>query len=152
MPKPDQKPFFSAAMNASSRWFLSSEPSHGPTDWWKTDEKAVAGVAAFLQLLAGQQNMGKTQLIPWMTGISGAGPGEPVGIRRAAVVVFAKNRHVLENVLEKCMELFGDQLYIKHTPSIQQESKSTTSFISFVANNGKVWLKFCFLLPAMFMS
>lgn len=57
----------------------------------------------------------------WLTGSSGAGLGEGVGIRRAAVAVIAQNKDDLVMVLEKSLGQFGDQLYIKHSPMLQQE-------------------------------
>jgi len=44
-----------------------------------------------------------------------------IEIRRAMVAVVAQNTESLAQVLEKAINQFGDQLYIKHTPMLQQE-------------------------------
>lgn len=59
----------------------------------------------------------------WLTGSSEAGLGEGVGIRRAAVAVVSQDREDLVTVFEKSLSQFGDQLYIKHSPMLQQEGE-----------------------------
>ena len=56
-----------------------------------------------------------------MTGLPGAGIGEPISIRRAAIAAVSHSKYDMEAILEKSMQQFGDQLYIKHTPSMQQD-------------------------------
>lgn len=63
----------------------------------------------------------KEHLISWLTGTSGAGLGDGIAIRRTVVVVLSKDKAAIETVLEKSLQNFGDQLYIKHTPTLQQE-------------------------------
>ena len=53
----------------------------------------------------------------------GAGVGDGIGIRRAVVAVLAKDKEAITTVLEKSVNQFGDQLYIKHTAVLQQEGK-----------------------------
>jgi telomere length regulation protein len=79
---------------------------------------AVAG--ALTAILRSGQN-GRRHLVEWLTGSSGAGLGEGVGIRRAGAAVIAQNNDDLVTVLEKSLAQFGDQLYIKHSPMLQQE-------------------------------
>jgi telomere length regulation protein len=78
-------------------------------------------VAGALSGILGSEENGRRQLVEWLTGSSGAGLGEGVGIRRAVMAVISQDRDDLVAVLEKSMSQFGDQLYIKHSPMLQQE-------------------------------
>lgn len=60
-------------------------------------------------------------MLEWLTGSSAAGLGEGVGIRRAVLAVVSQHRDDIVAVLEKSLSQFGDQLYIKHSPLLQQE-------------------------------
>ncbi|TVY88746.1 DNA replication checkpoint protein tel2, partial [Lachnellula willkommii] len=51
----------------------------------------------------------------------GTGVGEGIAIRRAVVTALAEDKSDMETVLEKSLQQLGDQLYIKHTPTMQQE-------------------------------
>lgn len=77
--------------------------------------------ALIAQVIANDVPHQKEHLISWLTGTSGAGLGDGIAIRRAAVVVLSKDKAAIETVLEKSLQQFGDQLYIKHTPTLQQE-------------------------------
>ncbi|KAG7135670.1 hypothetical protein HYQ46_008872 [Verticillium longisporum] len=61
-------------------------------------------------------------LVLWLTNSTGAGLGEAIGIRRAVVAVVGKDKECTSQVLEKSLSQFGDQLYIKHSPMLQQEA------------------------------
>jgi telomere length regulation protein len=81
----------------------------------------ISAVAGALNRMLGADGNGRGHLLDWLTGSSGAGMGEGVGIRRAVVAVTSLNRDDIVTVLEKCLKQFGDQLYIKHSPVLQQE-------------------------------
>jgi telomere length regulation protein len=59
-------------------------------------------------------------LINWCTSSSGAGLGDGVGIRRAVLAVLAQSKDVITTVFEKSLSQFGDELYIRHSPVLQQ--------------------------------
>ena len=61
----------------------------------------------------------------WLTSSSAAGVGEEVGIRRAVLAVVAQEKEDICTVVEKSINQFGDQLYIKHSPMLQQEGRMT---------------------------
>lgn len=69
----------------------------------------------------------KEHLVSWLTSSSGAGLGDGIAIRRAVVVVLSREKTDIETVLDKSLQQFGDQLYIKHTPTIQQDGKINLS-------------------------
>lgn len=90
--------------------------------WWQSDKNVVSGVAALISKLLGDNvHHHKEYLISWLTESSGAGLGDGISIRRAVVAVLSRDKSDIQVVLEKSLQHFGDQLYIKHTPTLQQE-------------------------------
>lgn len=77
-----------------------------------------------LQLLVAKNDTQRNNLVTWLTNASGAGIGEGCGIRRAAIAALADHKDSISTVLEKSLNQFSDQLYIKHTPILQQEGES----------------------------
>ncbi|KAL2161610.1 hypothetical protein VTH06DRAFT_8172 [Thermothelomyces fergusii] len=81
----------------------------------------IAAVAGVLHEILPPGQNGRRDLVDWLAASSGAGLGEGVGIRRAVVAVVSQNRDDLVTVLERSLGQFGDQLYIRHSPVLQQE-------------------------------
>ncbi|TGJ85863.1 hypothetical protein E0Z10_g2883 [Xylaria hypoxylon] len=77
-----------------------------------------------LQSIVANNDAQRNNLAAWLTGTSGAGVGEGCGIRRAAVAALADYKESILTVLERSLSQFSDQLYIKHTPILQQEAHS----------------------------
>ena len=86
--------------------------------------KMVSAVAGAIQSITKNDPERITYLIEWLTGSSGAGLGDSVGIRRGVVAVVSQDRDSIVSVLEKSIAQFGDQLYVKHSPMLQQEGWS----------------------------
>lgn len=81
----------------------------------------VSAVAGALNSIVSADENERKHLVEWLTGSSGAGLGEGVAIRRAVMAVVAQQKDDIVAVLEKSLAQFGDQLYIKHSPMLQQE-------------------------------
>ena len=81
----------------------------------------ISAVAGALNGIRGSNENATKHLVEWLTGSSGAGLGEGVGIRRAVLASISQSKDDLVAVLEKSLAQFGDQLYIKHSPILQQE-------------------------------
>ncbi|KAK4162551.1 telomere length regulation protein-domain-containing protein [Cladorrhinum sp. PSN259] len=90
----------------------------------------ISAVAGALKSIVGENESLKDQLVYWLTSSSGAGLGEGVGIRRSVLAVISQNRDDILNVLEKNLGQFGDQLYIKHSPMLQQEAHAQVLLLS----------------------
>ncbi|KAK4132337.1 putative DNA binding protein [Trichocladium antarcticum] len=82
----------------------------------------VSAVAGALNSIVSADENERKHLVEWLTGSSGAGLGEGVAIRRAVMAVVAQQKDDIVAVLEKSLAQFGDQLYIKHSPMLQQEA------------------------------
>jgi len=93
------------------------------------DRAVVSAVACAIELVVGPAaGSRRDHLVDWLTSPSGAGLGDGIGIRRAALAVISKERDRLGDVLERTMDEFGDQIYIKHSPILQQEGRTSGVF------------------------
>jgi telomere length regulation protein len=126
LPNYEQKMVLDAALRTLSKRHLSTNIASNSLEWWRVDAEVVAAAAAYLELIVSKDNSRRSYLISWLTGLSGAGIGEAIGIRRAAVAVLSDSKFDMESVLEKSLQQFGDQLYIRHAPSLQQEGIRNT--------------------------
>ncbi|KAF5541587.1 DNA replication checkpoint tel2 [Fusarium mexicanum] len=93
---------------------LSLEDTH-------PDDK-VSAVAGLLVEVALNDETRRDVLINWCASSSGAGVGDGVGIRRAAIAALARDREAITTVLEKSIAQFGDELYIRHSAMLQQDA------------------------------
>jgi telomere length regulation protein len=100
--------------------------------WWKIDAENISAAAGLINKLLGNQDSRRMQLITWLTGSSGAGVGETIAIRRASIASLSESKNDVEVVFDKSLQQFGDQLYIKHTPIMQQEGLLSTLYLLFV--------------------
>ncbi|KAI9736903.1 MAG: telomere binding protein [Claussenomyces sp. TS43310] len=117
----DQRAVLDGALRALAKKVTSGIPPTSGSEWWKLDSDMVAAAARYLDFVIDERSACKEHIISWLTSSSGAGVGEGVGIRRAVLAVLSRSRYDLEHVLEKTLEQFGDQLYIRHSPILQQE-------------------------------
>ncbi|RYP90114.1 hypothetical protein DL770_003736 [Monosporascus sp. CRB-9-2] len=97
----------------------------------KTEDYPIIWAATgALKILVGDDEVRKGHLVSWLTGNPGAGIGEGCAIRRAAIAVLAEDKEAITTVLEKSISQFGDPLYIKHTPILQQEAHAQVLLLS----------------------
>lgn len=85
-------------------------------------QQTVSAVASVIRSVIQDDETRLSHLVSWCTTSSGAGLGDAIGIRRAVLAVLAE-KGAITTVLEKSLNQFGDQLYIKHTAILQQEGK-----------------------------
>lgn len=121
--------------------------------WWRSDTEVVSSVAAIISQIVGENiPHHKEHLISWLTGSSGAGLGDGIAIRRAVIAVLSRDKTDIETVLDKSLQQFGDQLYIKHTPTLQQDGILFPYSCKTCTNTGKSIHRSCFSLPATFIE
>jgi telomere length regulation protein len=123
------------------------------SQWWKLDALSVAAAAALIKIIIANDDTRKNHLISWLTSSTGAGIGDGIAIRRAVIVSLAANKMDSESILEKSLQQFGDQLYIRHTPTLQQEGmhQTTASFGPITDDMIQSMLKFSSLPLATFI-
>ncbi|RFU36062.1 hypothetical protein B7463_g276, partial [Scytalidium lignicola] len=131
LPNSEQKNVLQAILKIASKEYLSSTViSEDNTLWWHTDAEVVSAVAGLVQIVMYNNELIKEALIAWLTTSTGAGVGDSISIRRAAIAALSNNKEDLVTVLNKSLEQFGDQLYIRHTPILQQEVHAQVLLIS----------------------
>jgi telomere length regulation protein len=119
----EQQTFLNGALRLLSRDYLGQSTVNRGTEWWKEDSDVVGAGAGYLKLIVSQNESRKSHLIAWLTSSTGAGVGDSIGIRRAVIAALSDSKYDLDTLLENSLQQFGDQLYIRHTPSLQQEGR-----------------------------
>lgn len=95
---------------------------NSPNDSNLSEEQVIISAAAgILRLFVADDRKYLTYLVTWLTSATGAGLGDAIGIRRAVLAVISSDRDTMATVFEKSLSQFGDYLYIRHTPVLQQE-------------------------------
>ncbi|KAL8688985.1 MAG: hypothetical protein Q9218_005233 [Villophora microphyllina] len=84
----------------------------------ENSDKKVSGVAALLYSLSRTDEDLAGDLLQWL---SGDGLVQDLSIRRAVVAALAEDFEKLKVALSESLQSFGDKLFIKHTPILQQE-------------------------------
>jgi len=121
---PDQRKVLLLILKLLSDAYLDAIGNSEANEEYPTIWAAVC----VLREIAVESDAQREHLVGWLTGASGAGVGEGCGIRRAAVAALADRKDSISTVLEKSLNQFGDQLYIKHTPILQQEGEFSSKF------------------------
>ncbi|KAI0125660.1 telomere length regulation protein [Xylariales sp. AK1849] len=94
------------------------------------DYPLVWAASGVLVAVIGTSRTRRDHLVTWLTDASGAGIGDSCGIRRAAMTVLAGDKETITTVLEKSLSQFGEQLYIRHSPILQQEAHAQVLLLS----------------------
>ncbi|KAH7364529.1 telomere length regulation protein-domain-containing protein [Rhexocercosporidium sp. MPI-PUGE-AT-0058] len=122
LPNFDQRNLIFSLLKIISKNYLSSPlTTEADSGWWKSDAAIVGAAASLISLVVADDQARKNLLISWLTSSSGAGVGDGIAIRRAVLVALASDKSDIENILDKSLGQLGDQLYIRHTPTLQQE-------------------------------
>ncbi|KIH88455.1 telomere length regulation protein [Sporothrix brasiliensis 5110] len=116
LPTHEQKKILFGVLKYAAETFLSPSP-----DSTVVDTATVAAVASLIKSVADSSTTLREQLISWLLTNAAVGLINGIGIRRAVVAVVAETPKSLTEILEKSIAEFGDQLFIKHAPIIQQE-------------------------------
>lgn len=117
MPHLDQRKMLYAVLEFLSENYLNPLEQGDAT----AHKDMVSAAASLIFKVVGDNGVLCNHLSTWLTSSSGAGLGDGIGIRRAVVCVVSVNRDSISAILEKSLSQFGDQLYIKHAPILQQE-------------------------------
>lgn len=127
LPAFEQRNFINSLVKLISRDYLSSIiTSEDDSRWWQSDASIVSAAAGLIKLVIGNEASRKSHLMTWLTSTLGAGVGDGIAIRRAVLAALSVDKNDIETVLDKSLRQFGDQLYIRHTPTMQQEGTLTS--------------------------
>ncbi|KAL2873006.1 telomere binding protein [Colletotrichum sp. CLE4] len=122
----EQKRVIFAVLKHLSEAFLNKL---GDVEPLKPNSTISAAAGVIEKMVAGEESR-KTYLISWLTSSTGAGLGDGIGIRRAVMAALAQDRECVTLVFEKSLHQFGDQLYIKHSPIMQQQAHAQVLLLS----------------------
>ncbi|KAI0910529.1 telomere length regulation protein [Ustulina deusta] len=125
-PLPEQRKVLLLLLKLLSDLYLNSINDSEANEEYPTIWASVGALRSIIANNDAQRN----NLVAWLTGASGAGVGEGCGIRRAAVAALADHKESISTVLERSLNQFSDQLYIKHTPLLQQEAHAQVLLLS----------------------
>ncbi|KAK2061243.1 telomere length regulation protein [Colletotrichum caudatum] len=90
----------------------------------------ISAAAGVIEKMVSNDESRKVHLVSWLTSSTGAGLGDGVGIRRAVLAALAQDKECTALVFEKSLHQFGDQLYIKHSPMMQQQAHAQVLLLS----------------------
>ncbi|KXH65863.1 telomere length regulation protein [Colletotrichum salicis] len=122
----EQKRVIFAVLKHLSEAFLNKL---GDVEPLKPNSTISAAAGVIEKIVAGEESR-KTHLISWLTSSTGAGLGDGIGIRRAVMAALAQDRECVTQVFEKSLHQFGDLLYIKHSPIMQQQAHAQVLLLS----------------------
>ncbi|KAI1335622.1 telomere length regulation protein-domain-containing protein [Xylariaceae sp. FL0016] len=120
-----RKVLFTVLQSLSNEFFPSVTQSTN-----KDDSAVISAAAGAIKTIVQSAEAQKNNLLDWLTNSSGAGIGEGCGIRRAVLAALADDKDTMSMVLEKSIRQFGDQLYMKHTPMLQQDAHAQILLLS----------------------
>ncbi|KAK2038381.1 telomere length regulation protein [Colletotrichum somersetense] len=90
----------------------------------------ISAAAGVIEKMVSKDESRKVHMISWLTSSTGAGLGDGIGIRRAVLAALAQDKECTVLVFEKSLHQFGDQLYIKHSPMMQQQAHAQVLLLS----------------------
>ncbi|KAF1839931.1 uncharacterized protein K460DRAFT_349431 [Cucurbitaria berberidis CBS 394.84] len=83
--------------------------------------KTISDVAAFLYSIIADNDVLQGHLVSSLTRSTISSLDDSLAARRSVIASLAKNENSLQALLENSIKLFGDSMYVRHTPVLQQE-------------------------------
>ncbi|KAK7531064.1 telomere length regulation protein-domain-containing protein [Phyllosticta citricarpa] len=110
-------------------WISKKHPGAQRASKMETEKekKALSGASALIAVLISSNDSMKDALVNWL---SSENCVSSFLSRRAALAALQNDEDRMVKVMERTMEQFGDELFIKHTPMIQQEALAQVLLIS----------------------
>lgn len=126
----EQRQFFVSLLHFLSRTMIPPVPSASDITSLVNTPREVAVVAAFLQDLISCSQHLTNALIEMLIRDPAAIFGTSSFLLRATIAALQSSDDALETLVEKTLKRFGDRLYIKHTPVLQQEIAARVLLLS----------------------
>ena len=114
---PAQRIVLYAVVRTMDKRFLSSVSGSKKN----SSGELVGAVAALLSTVIGKASVRREIMIDWLVGISPEAARQSHAAHRAIVLLLSMNMKTLTTALSRALELFAQELFIKHTPIFQQE-------------------------------
>ncbi|KAH3940478.1 hypothetical protein HBI25_118060 [Parastagonospora nodorum] len=84
--------------------------------------KDVSGVASLLHMLTRENESLRDHLVSILTRSTIPSLDDSLAARRSVMAALAPDKDRLHTLLENCIKMFGDPVFIKHVPVLQQEA------------------------------
>ena len=117
LPAYEQKKILSGILRYAAETFFAPVTTDGAL----VDASTVSAVAGLVKRVTDDSPVLREQLAAWILKDLAVGLVGGIGVRRAAVAVLSEDPKSLSEILDKSLSEFGDQLFVKHAPIIQQE-------------------------------
>lgn len=108
------------------------------------EQTIISAAAGAIKSFVADDTKYLNHLVTWLTNANGAGLGDTIGIRRAVLAVLSSDRDSIASVFEKSLNQFGDYLYIRHTPVLQQEGMQDSMLCGKESSDRLQYMHKCF--------
>ncbi|KAH7408466.1 telomere length regulation protein-domain-containing protein [Phaeosphaeria sp. MPI-PUGE-AT-0046c] len=102
------------------RYDTASEVQHG--DAAIPASTTISSVASLFHTILSDNGALKDHAVSMLTRSNTPSLNDSLAIRRSLIASLAQDEDKLHTLLENCIRTFGDSVYIKHTPVVQQEA------------------------------
>ncbi|CAO2656729.1 Nn.00g055320.m01.CDS01 [Neocucurbitaria sp. VM-36] len=116
----EQRKYFNAVIAAVIKQHFASDiirKDNAPI----LTSKLVSGAASLLYIISKENDILKEHLVSSLTRSTLPPLDDSLASRRSVIASLAKDENALQTLLENSIKLFGDSVYVKHTPVLQQE-------------------------------
>ncbi|KAH8732829.1 telomere length regulation protein-domain-containing protein [Phaeosphaeriaceae sp. PMI808] len=117
----EQQKYLDAVIVFTIKKYLSSDQVHSG-DLFISASKTVSGVASLLYAITKGNDSQMDHLVSLLTRSTIPSLDDSLAVRRSIMAVVSQDEDRLHTLLENCIKAFGDSVYIKHTPVLQQEA------------------------------
>ncbi|KZM22196.1 telomere binding protein [Ascochyta rabiei] len=121
----EQRKYFNAVVICITKQFLQSDIK-SKEDTFFAASPVISGAAHLLNSFIKTNDILKDHLISSLTRSNTPSIDESLAIRRTAVAALAQDEDKLQTLFDNCIKTFGDSVYVKHTPVLQQEALAQT--------------------------
>ncbi|OAX83232.1 hypothetical protein ACJ72_02410 [Emergomyces africanus] len=120
----DQILFFKSVLRDLETRFLHLFPNVAKNSLDDPNKhRVIGGVSAIVVMIVRDRDFLRSQLSEWL--VSGLETNiKGIDFRRALLASFRNQQESILEIIQKALEMFGDKLYIKHTPAYAQEGNT----------------------------
>ncbi|KAL1795097.1 hypothetical protein ACET3X_006913 [Alternaria dauci] len=121
----EQRKYLNAIVAFVAKDYLSVE-NVGKDDATITASTTISSAAALFYTLIKDSDVLKEHLVSSLTRSTIPALDESLSARRSVLAALARDDETLHTLLENLIKTFGDSVYIRHTPVLQQEALAQT--------------------------
>ncbi|KAL1635545.1 telomere binding protein [Neofusicoccum ribis] len=123
----EQRQYLFSFLNILSKRILAGPQVHEKDPG--VASKKSSSSAALLQAVTSSSDALKESLVAWLISPQSGNSSVSFATRRVAIATLQSDEDRMCKVMERSMEQFGDELFIKHTPILQQEAVAISELV-----------------------